>query len=148
MLPSSISLLFRWSSGRWGPCSLTCGGEGVQHRNITCRHVTNSGQEEVAAERLCLFEEKPPQRRACRSPACPGRWRSGPWSKVKMSCAVLLSFYQTRKTATVRLSIGQSPRPYPILRAYKAVAANLFSTARPNCYTKPTDLSQNAYLLF
>ena len=71
-------------TGSWGPCSRTCGTNGIQKRNVTCRRVDGEGRNRVVNDRLCLAERKPLFRQTCILAQCPSRWKAGPWSQVRV----------------------------------------------------------------
>ncbi|CAK5103924.1 unnamed protein product [Meloidogyne enterolobii] len=81
-----------WNVESWGPCSLSCGSGGTQHRNVNCvryttsRNYNNENNYIVLHDRECTGQ-KPQSDRICELPACPitkGEWVIGQWSECPL----------------------------------------------------------------
>jgi hypothetical protein len=75
-----------WFTGEWGNCNSTCENKmGFESREVKC--VQSDGQSSYSSELEesdCLHP-KPDSERVCTSYCKPkGRWRTGPWGKVKI----------------------------------------------------------------
>uniref|UniRef100_H2ZL21 Peptidase M12B domain-containing protein n=1 Tax=Ciona savignyi TaxID=51511 RepID=H2ZL21_CIOSA len=69
--------LGNWRTGRWSPCSSTCGG-GTQKRAVVCYspHTTTAD---------CGSLDPPARIQVCNANPCP-RWKRGRWGKCSKSC--------------------------------------------------------------
>uniref|UniRef100_A0A915LH22 Uncharacterized protein n=2 Tax=Meloidogyne incognita group TaxID=654580 RepID=A0A915LH22_MELJA len=81
-----------WNVESWGPCSLSCGSGGTQHRNVNCvryttsRNYNNENNYIVLHDRECTGQ-KPQTNRICELPSCPiikGEWVIGQWSECPL----------------------------------------------------------------
>lgn len=69
----------------WLPCSVTC-GSGVQHRDVTCQHITNY-YVRIVVDRQCIKRDgvRPVNVRKCGDfPECP-IWKTEDWSEVRLT---------------------------------------------------------------
>ena len=78
----SACYILQWMAGEWGRCSRTCGGAGLQSRDITCEII----MEEyvlMANHKFCaeLPSERPLETKDCGYLPCP-EWQVGEWSQV------------------------------------------------------------------
>ncbi|KAM3926910.1 A disintegrin and metalloproteinase with thrombospondin motifs 20 [Leptodactylus fuscus] len=73
----------RWNYGRWGECTLTCGG-GMRTRLVICQ--LTSGQ--VLDDQNCEILDKPPNVAQCNTHICPAdaSWHPGPWNSCSVTC--------------------------------------------------------------
>lgn len=73
----------RWEASSWSECSRTC-GEGFQFRQVRCWKMLSPGLDSSVYSDLCMEAalERPPERRACKSPACGPQWEVAEWSEV------------------------------------------------------------------
>ena len=62
-------------------CSVSCGGDGVQSRRVTCEQ----GSTHILQDTLCNSTERPLVRQACNNGPCQSkrRWRVDPWQSVR-----------------------------------------------------------------
>ncbi|XP_076658795.1 ADAMTS-like no long nerve cord isoform X2 [Halictus rubicundus] len=58
----------KWSVGKWGKCSKTCGG-GVMKRKVTCDQIMAQGRQQSREDRECT-SQKPASERPCNNRAC------------------------------------------------------------------------------
>lgn len=82
---------FKWIPGEWEECTVTCGLNGVQHRQIYCVHVSIN-MTKISDENLPIIyrEMLPPDRcgpppnseQECNKIPCQGRWEFTDWSSV------------------------------------------------------------------
>ncbi|GFX18024.1 ADAMTS-like protein 1 [Trichonephila clavipes] len=70
-----------WATGKWGPCSVTC-GVGVQSRPVFCVQGGPNGSRIDVKSEFCP-RHKPLTERSCSVEECP-RWFQGPWSPVRI----------------------------------------------------------------
>lgn len=69
----SIELLgsYSWAiSDTWSPCSRSCGGDGVQRRDVWCAFSDWRSTEKVVSDMSCAAGSKPLQERSCASRSC------------------------------------------------------------------------------
>ena len=94
-LVSSVNMTnipFHFRAGDWGACSKSCGGAGLQLRDITCEVVMETYYL-VVDDKYCLRnkgEMKPLETRDCGFHRCP-TWQVGNWSKVRAAAGCLYS---------------------------------------------------------
>ncbi|XP_007891433.1 papilin isoform X1 [Callorhinchus milii] len=99
------SEVYRWKTGDWGMCSVTCGG-GVQTRSAYCTYVDRSGAELVADVTECVGAGgKPQSRRACNLLQC-AAWIGTQWSECSVTCGEGI---QTRSVSCMSQSGSQLP---------------------------------------
>ncbi|CAL1289206.1 unnamed protein product [Larinioides sclopetarius] len=72
-----------WATGKWGPCSVTC-GVGVQSRPVFCVQGGPNGSRIDVKSEFCP-RHKPLTERSCSVEECP-RWFQGPWSPCSVTC--------------------------------------------------------------
>ncbi|XP_055080322.1 ADAMTS-like protein 2 isoform X1 [Periophthalmus magnuspinnatus] len=77
----------RWEASSWSECSRTC-GEGFQFRQVRCWKMLSPGLDSSVYSDLCMEAEleRPPERRACKSPACGPQWEVAEWSECPAQC--------------------------------------------------------------
>ncbi|XP_072574335.1 A disintegrin and metalloproteinase with thrombospondin motifs 18 [Paramormyrops kingsleyae] len=73
-----------WTTGKWGPCSQSCGG-GQQTRPVRCLRKVTYQREEVAPHSICPVSA-PAEVQTCNAVPCPPQWDSGPWSRCSKTC--------------------------------------------------------------
>ncbi|XP_078339581.1 A disintegrin and metalloproteinase with thrombospondin motifs 9-like isoform X1 [Crassostrea virginica] len=73
-----------WKTGLWSQCSVSCGGDGVQSRRVTCEQ----GSTHILQDSLCNSTERPLVRQACNNGPCQSkrRWRVDPWQSCSVTC--------------------------------------------------------------
>ena len=64
-------------------CSVSCGGDGVQSRRVTCEQ----GSTHILQDTLCNGTQRPLVRQACNNGPCQSKrcWRVDPWQSVRRS---------------------------------------------------------------
>lgn len=67
-----------WTYGNWGPCSVTCGDNGYQHRTARCLTADNV----TVSDDLCPRDLKL-VKKVCNQNPCP-EWDYGSWSSVRL----------------------------------------------------------------
>ncbi|XP_055695924.1 papilin isoform X3 [Lutzomyia longipalpis] len=78
----------RWTEGPWSKCSLPCGEEGKQEREVTCERVDSSGVATKVEDSVCLNSagNKPATVQECnKGVVCP-QWHTGPWKPCSHLC--------------------------------------------------------------
>lgn len=62
-------------------CSVTCGGDGVQSRRVTCEQ----GNTHILQDSMCNSTQRPIVRQACNNGPCKTkrRWKVDPWQSVR-----------------------------------------------------------------
>uniref|UniRef100_A0A667WKF0 ADAMTS like 2 n=1 Tax=Myripristis murdjan TaxID=586833 RepID=A0A667WKF0_9TELE len=77
----------RWEASSWSECSRTC-GEGFQFRLVRCWKMLSPGLDSSVYSDLCTLAEleRPPERRACKSPACGPQWEVAEWAECPAKC--------------------------------------------------------------
>uniref|UniRef100_A0A8C1CWW8 ADAMTS-like 2 n=1 Tax=Cyprinus carpio carpio TaxID=630221 RepID=A0A8C1CWW8_CYPCA len=77
----------RWEASSWSECSRTC-GEGFQFRLVRCWKMLAPGLDSSVYSDLCIEAqlERPPERRACKSPTCGPQWEVAEWSECPAKC--------------------------------------------------------------
>ncbi|XP_038104409.1 papilin isoform X3 [Culex quinquefasciatus] len=96
----------RWVEGEWGNCSLPCGEEGKQTRDVHCERVGADGAAETVEDDVCLEQvgNKPATERECnRGTICP-EWFISKWSPCNKLCG---EGEQTRKVTCFRKENGR-----------------------------------------
>uniref|UniRef100_UPI003AB03A30 ADAMTS-like protein 2 n=1 Tax=Centroberyx gerrardi TaxID=166262 RepID=UPI003AB03A30 len=77
----------RWEASSWSECSRTC-GEGFQFRLVRCWKMLSPGLDSSVYSDLCTLAEleRPPERRACKSPTCGPQWEVAEWAECPAKC--------------------------------------------------------------
>ncbi|XP_066510787.1 LOW QUALITY PROTEIN: ADAMTS-like protein 2 [Hoplias malabaricus] len=77
----------RWEASSWSECSRTC-GEGFQFRLVRCWKMLAPGLDSSVYSDLCIDAEleRPPERRACKSPTCGPQWEVAEWLECPAKC--------------------------------------------------------------
>ncbi|XP_059081063.1 protein madd-4-like isoform X2 [Tigriopus californicus] len=78
-----------WKIGEWSRCSQTCGGGGIQVRELNCLVVMSDNSTEVIPASLCIDAgmPEPPRNQSCGQQKCP-QWISQQWNKCRESDCV------------------------------------------------------------
>ncbi|XP_058811937.1 papilin isoform X2 [Topomyia yanbarensis] len=95
-----------WIEAAWGNCSLPCGSEGKQTRDVHCERVSAEGVAETVDDTVCLEQvgNKPATEQECnRGTICP-EWYVGKWSPCNKLCG---EGEQTRKVTCFRKENGR-----------------------------------------
>ncbi|XP_058455705.1 papilin isoform X3 [Malaya genurostris] len=96
----------RWVEAAWGNCSMPCGSEGKQTRDVHCERVSAEGVPETVEDAVCLEQvgNKPATEQECnRGTICP-EWYIGKWSPCNKLCG---DGEQTRKVTCFRKENGR-----------------------------------------
>ncbi|XP_071452183.1 ADAMTS-like protein 4 [Hetaerina americana] len=79
-----------WVAGDWGPCSVSCGGGGMQTRDVWCQQEISPTLRMRVAEGACLSPPSSlPRSRPCPNPplSCHARrWVTGEWGPCSSQC--------------------------------------------------------------
>ncbi|XP_078343629.1 A disintegrin and metalloproteinase with thrombospondin motifs 9-like isoform X3 [Oculina patagonica] len=81
-----LGLCPRWNTGRWTPCSRTC-GEGIRRRAVGCFSMK---LRRLLDEPACDAKLRPPDREVCKAKECypDARWHKGEWGKCSVYCGL------------------------------------------------------------
>ncbi|XP_055999244.1 A disintegrin and metalloproteinase with thrombospondin motifs 9-like [Ostrea edulis] len=73
-----------WKTGLWSQCSVTCGGDGIQSRRVTCE----MGNTRIVQDFICNSTRRPVVRQACNNGPCQTkrRWKVNPWQSCSVTC--------------------------------------------------------------
>ncbi|XP_024911631.1 A disintegrin and metalloproteinase with thrombospondin motifs 17 [Cynoglossus semilaevis] len=71
---------YRWVTGEWGPCSVTC-GKGLQQRVVVCVYHLQNGSVINTRDLYCQGG-KPPVLQGCEGRLCLTVWEASEWSKT------------------------------------------------------------------
>lgn len=85
VLSLSLSLLGRWVTGPWNPCSATC-EKGIQHREVTCVYQLQNGTH-VGTRPLYCPGPRPAAVQSCEGQDCLSVWEASEWSQVGVRAA-------------------------------------------------------------
>ncbi|XP_041864682.1 A disintegrin and metalloproteinase with thrombospondin motifs 17 isoform X2 [Melanotaenia boesemani] len=75
---------YRWVTGEWGSCSVSC-GKGVQQREASCVSVLQNGSVVHTSDRFCPGG-RPAALQGCEGPPCVAVWGASEWSECPSSC--------------------------------------------------------------
>ena len=76
-------------TGPWSSCSSTCGGAGLQTRNVTCELIMEDYYKQVELEHCALSGmEMPMEAKDCGFDKCP-HWEFGRWAEVIFSIFII-----------------------------------------------------------
>ncbi|XP_012672675.2 A disintegrin and metalloproteinase with thrombospondin motifs 17 [Clupea harengus] len=75
---------YRWVTGEWGKCSVTC-GKGLQLRDVMCVHQLQNGSYVNTRDLYCLGG-KPSAMQGCDGRDCLTAWEASEWSKCSSDC--------------------------------------------------------------
>uniref|UniRef100_A0A8D0CTY3 ADAM metallopeptidase with thrombospondin type 1 motif 17 n=1 Tax=Sander lucioperca TaxID=283035 RepID=A0A8D0CTY3_SANLU len=75
---------YRWVTGEWGSCSVTC-GKGVQQRDVVCVYHFQNGSLIHTRDLYCQGG-KPPVVQGCEGHLCLTLWEASEWSKCSSGC--------------------------------------------------------------
>ncbi|XP_075867657.1 A disintegrin and metalloproteinase with thrombospondin motifs 17 isoform X3 [Nelusetta ayraudi] len=75
---------YRWVTGDWGSCSVTC-GRGVQQRDVVCVYHLQNGSLIHTRDLYCQGG-KPPTVLGCEGRLCLSVWEASEWSKCSSDC--------------------------------------------------------------
>lgn len=91
-----------WWSGRWQPCSITCGSDrGTRRRTVICVRSFGPTEQMALLDSDCDIGDKPHETEVCPElPPCPKMvdWSVGPWSQ---SCSLDPCEFEQREVACV-----------------------------------------------
>nr|XP_029723407.1 papilin-like isoform X4 [Aedes albopictus] len=96
----------QWVEGQWSNCSMPCGSEGKQTRDVHCEQVTPEGVAEKVEDAVCLEHvgNKPATEQECnRGTVCP-EWYVSKWTPCNKLCG---EGEQTRKVTCYRKEKGR-----------------------------------------
>ncbi|XP_055618805.1 papilin isoform X1 [Toxorhynchites rutilus septentrionalis] len=96
----------RWIESGWGNCSMPCGQEGKQMRDVHCERISEEGIPTKVDDSVCLemVGNKPATEQECnRDTICP-EWYIGKWSPCNKLCG---EGEQTRKVTCYRKENGR-----------------------------------------
>ncbi|XP_062327499.1 A disintegrin and metalloproteinase with thrombospondin motifs 17 isoform X1 [Osmerus eperlanus] len=77
---------YRWVTGEWGLCSVTC-RKGVQQREVVCVYQLQNGSYIHTRDLYCQGG-KPPTVQGCEGRLCLTVWEASEWSKCSSDCGV------------------------------------------------------------
>ncbi|XP_071344258.1 A disintegrin and metalloproteinase with thrombospondin motifs 17 isoform X1 [Trachinotus anak] len=75
---------YRWVTGEWGSCSVTC-GKGLQQREVVCVYHLQNGSLIYTRDLYCQGG-KPPVLQGCEGRLCLTVWEASEWSKCSSDC--------------------------------------------------------------
>ncbi|XP_029624001.1 A disintegrin and metalloproteinase with thrombospondin motifs 17 isoform X2 [Salmo trutta] len=75
---------YRWVTGEWGQCSVTC-GKGLQLREVGCVYQLQNGSLIHTRDLYCQGG-KPPALQGCEGRHCLTAWEASEWSKCSSDC--------------------------------------------------------------
>uniref|UniRef100_A0A7N8WY12 ADAM metallopeptidase with thrombospondin type 1 motif, 17 n=1 Tax=Mastacembelus armatus TaxID=205130 RepID=A0A7N8WY12_9TELE len=75
---------YRWVTGEWGSCSVTC-GKGLQQREVVCVYQLQNGSLIHTRDLYCQGV-KPPVLQGCEGRLCLTVWEASEWSKCSSDC--------------------------------------------------------------
>ncbi|XP_035812602.2 A disintegrin and metalloproteinase with thrombospondin motifs 17 [Amphiprion ocellaris] len=75
---------YRWVTGEWGACSVTC-GKGLQQREVVCVYHLQNGSLIHTRDLYCQGG-KPSVLQGCEGNLCLTVWEASEWSKCSSSC--------------------------------------------------------------
>uniref|UniRef100_A0A674EID8 ADAM metallopeptidase with thrombospondin type 1 motif 17 n=1 Tax=Salmo trutta TaxID=8032 RepID=A0A674EID8_SALTR len=75
---------YRWVTGEWGQCSVTC-GKGLQLREVGCVYQLQNGSLIHTRDLYCQGG-KPPALQGCEGRHCLVAWEASEWSKCSSDC--------------------------------------------------------------
>uniref|UniRef100_A0A7N6B0L1 ADAM metallopeptidase with thrombospondin type 1 motif, 17 n=1 Tax=Anabas testudineus TaxID=64144 RepID=A0A7N6B0L1_ANATE len=75
---------YRWVTGEWGSCSVTC-GKGFQQREVVCVYHLQNGSLIHTRDLYCQGG-KPPVLQGCEGRLCLTVWEASEWSKCSSDC--------------------------------------------------------------
>ncbi|XP_035538113.1 A disintegrin and metalloproteinase with thrombospondin motifs 17 [Morone saxatilis] len=75
---------YRWVTGEWGSCSVTC-GKGLQQREVVCVYHLQNGSLIHTRDLYCQGG-KPPPLQGCEGRLCLTVWEASEWSKCSSDC--------------------------------------------------------------
>lgn len=81
----ALSCMYRWWTGPWQHCSVTCGTNGLHKRTVICVRSLGSDEQIALEDKSCQGEEKPIEVEPCHhKDPCPGtaEWTVGEWTTV------------------------------------------------------------------
>ncbi|XP_021693567.1 papilin isoform X5 [Aedes aegypti] len=96
----------QWSEGPWSNCSMPCGSEGKQTRDVHCEQVNAEGVSEKVEDAVCLEHvgNKPATEQECnRGTVCP-EWYVSKWTPCNKLCG---EGEQSRKVICYRKEDGR-----------------------------------------
>nr|XP_058944082.1 A disintegrin and metalloproteinase with thrombospondin motifs 9-like isoform X2 [Pocillopora verrucosa] len=82
IIPCKLGPCPRWNTGRWTPCSRTC-GEGIRLRYVGCFSIKYSRV--LNDESACDMTLRPPSAEACKIREC-ADWHTGDWGECSRKC--------------------------------------------------------------
>ncbi|CAL8241804.1 unnamed protein product [Merluccius merluccius] len=74
-----------WETQEWGKCSRTCGGGGIQRREVVCKQHLADGSALALPDTFCP-SKVPSDQQPCARQDCPPQWVTGVWSQCSVSC--------------------------------------------------------------
>ncbi|KAG7273848.1 hypothetical protein CRUP_014541 [Coryphaenoides rupestris] len=74
-----------WDTREWGKCSQSCGGGGVQRREVACKQHLADGSALALPDTFCP-SLVPAGQQPCARQDCPAQWVTGVWSQCSVSC--------------------------------------------------------------
>uniref|UniRef100_A0A3Q2GNR5 ADAM metallopeptidase with thrombospondin type 1 motif, 17 n=1 Tax=Cyprinodon variegatus TaxID=28743 RepID=A0A3Q2GNR5_CYPVA len=81
---NTLPCQYRWMTGEWGPCSVSC-GRGLQQREVSCVYPSLNGSLMHTKDSYCNGG-KPKVQRGCEVDPCPSTWEASEWSECSSEC--------------------------------------------------------------
>ncbi|XP_012717092.2 A disintegrin and metalloproteinase with thrombospondin motifs 17 isoform X1 [Fundulus heteroclitus] len=81
---NTLPCQYRWVTGEWGACSVSC-GKGLQQRQVSCVYPSLNGSL-VHSKDLYCRGGKPGVQQGCEGDSCLTTWEASEWSECSSDC--------------------------------------------------------------
>lgn len=77
---------YTWVVSEWNQCNVSCGGNGMESRTVTCQKSANSSTKVMTVDDKYCLQGRPTSARLCNKGECQYEWEYGTWGSCDSVC--------------------------------------------------------------